>query len=317
MGPRSTKEITTSSKVGGGTTLLLIDVQNDFHDGGSLAVPGASQDAERIADLIRHSLNDPNISPFDRIVATMDSHHKLHIAHPEFWMSGTTTDTEEVVHPDPFTLITSEDIENGKWIPREDLKLPSGGDAINTEFLNVSGNSLSLKEYCINYAKALESKKRFTLCIWPEHCLIGSTGHCVVKDVRDAMNEWSAATGGSVEWVMKGENLLTEMYSAISAEVPISPETSFNTELYESLISSDHLLIAGEALSHCVNYTTRDIIDATSKGQRHKICVLKDCATSVPSFEKEGSDFLKYVETSGATICTSIDAFNRKKRVYG
>ena len=22
------------------------------------------------------------------------------------------------------------------------------------------------------------------LSIWPEHCLIGSTGHCVVKDVR-------------------------------------------------------------------------------------------------------------------------------------
>ena len=62
------------------TTLLLIDVQKDFHPGGSLAIPTASSDAQRTAQFIRQ-----NASSIHRIVATMDSHQKLHIAHPCFW----------------------------------------------------------------------------------------------------------------------------------------------------------------------------------------------------------------------------------------
>ena len=31
-------------------TLLIIDPQNDFHGGGSLQVPGADEDAQRIAE---------------------------------------------------------------------------------------------------------------------------------------------------------------------------------------------------------------------------------------------------------------------------
>ena len=58
------------------TTLLLVDVQNDFHPGGSLAIPTANEDAERISKFIQqHS------TKIDRVVATMDSHLKLHIAH--------------------------------------------------------------------------------------------------------------------------------------------------------------------------------------------------------------------------------------------
>jgi nicotinamidase/pyrazinamidase len=58
------------------TTLLLVDVQNDFHPGGSLAIPTADEDARRIAALItQHG------DKIHRIVATLDSHLKLHIAH--------------------------------------------------------------------------------------------------------------------------------------------------------------------------------------------------------------------------------------------
>ena len=99
------------------TTLLLIDVQNDFHPGGSLAIPTAHEDSHRIAQLIRtHS------HKITRVVATMDSHVKLHIAHAGFWVSGADGKSQ----PDPFTIIESKDIVNGTWKPRSDLKVPGG-----------------------------------------------------------------------------------------------------------------------------------------------------------------------------------------------
>lgn len=54
----------------GGIALLVVDPQMDFHEGGSLAVPGASADAVRIARLIVDHSND-----IDELVVTLDSHH--------------------------------------------------------------------------------------------------------------------------------------------------------------------------------------------------------------------------------------------------
>ena len=107
---------------GNQTVLILVDVQNDFHPGGSLAVANADKDAERIASLIRRSIR-PKSSAIDRIICTMDSHNTLHIAHPGFWCSGEDYARGNIVHPDPFTVITSGDVESKKWIPRPDLKV--------------------------------------------------------------------------------------------------------------------------------------------------------------------------------------------------
>jgi nicotinamidase/pyrazinamidase len=217
------------------TTLLLIDIQNDFHPGGSLAIPSADSDAERTASFIKR-----NALSIDRIVATLDSHHKLHIAHPCFWTDANGD------HPAPFTLISSRDVIDGKWIPRSDLKCPPIdmplmqqdviGDSVNLFKENGDVDTLA---WGIEYTKRLEEKGRFQLCIWPEHCLIGTPGHNVVKCVRDAMDEWSDATGKSVEWIEKGQNLLTEMYSALCAEVPVNAKTSFNTRLLDSVSFSE------------------------------------------------------------------------------
>lgn len=50
--------------------LLIIDPQVDFHPGGSLAVAGADEDSQRIADFI-----DSNIDKIDEIYVTLDTHH--------------------------------------------------------------------------------------------------------------------------------------------------------------------------------------------------------------------------------------------------
>mmetsp|Transcript_242 Transcript_242/g.376 ORF Transcript_242/g.376 Transcript_242/m.376 type:complete len:317 (+) Transcript_242:75-1025(+) len=307
----------------GGTTLLLIDAQNDFHPGGSLAIPDADKDADRISRLIRRGTMTGNRGSkknngINRIVATLDSHHKLHIAHPAFWVSG----QDGVTRPSPFTIISNADVKSGKWKPRENLSLPIGESLVDEDVLertyktstsncyeigsiyDEDGN-LNLLKYCEIYTKLLEEKGKFSLCIWPEHCIIGTVGHCVVPRIMDAMQDWSQESGGNIEWIQKGQNLLTEMYSALSSEVPITPSTSFQKNILENLMTSDRILIAGQALSHCVNYTVRDIVDHIPNDQRHKILLLSDCASSVPSFETASEDILKFLKDSGVHICRS------------
>lgn len=278
-------------------TLLLVDVQKDFHPGGSLAIPTANDDAERIVELIqKHG------SKIDRIVATLDSHHKLHIAHPCFWLDANGN------HPAHFTCISHKDVLDGKWVPRSTLALEN--EALNLfEVPQKEDGTLDLLEYAKEYTKRLEAKGRFQLGIWPEHCLIGTDGHAMVDNVRKALNDWSDATGGSVEFVWKGQNLLTEMYSALEAEVPVSKETSFNQELQDSLLKSDKLLVCGQAMSHCVNYTLRDIVGKWPQERRKDITLLTDCASAVPGFEGAAEQFQQDMKTAGIRLAEAVEAF--------
>lgn len=290
-------------------TLLLVDVQKDFHSGGSLAIPKADEDSNRVAQLIREQG-----SKIDRIVATLDTHQKLHIAHPSFWISG----QEESVHPTPFTIISADDIRNGKWKPNPIVQVKSmvSNKALfdRSFFDDEKDEEFDLQWFCLEYATRLEARGRFQICIWPEHCLIGSAGHGVVDSVLDALNEWSAKTGGSVEWVWKGSNLLTEMYSALEADVPVSKCTTYNHELQNSLIESDLLLVCGQAMSHCVNYTLRDIVkhwttpdDDSNKKSNDQIVLLTDCCSSVPGFESVGDTFQQEMKNAGVRLLTSVD----------
>jgi nicotinamidase/pyrazinamidase len=223
------------------TTLLIIDCQKDFHPGGSLSIPTADVDASRISSLIRSHGNAIN-----RIIATLDSHHVLHIAHPSFWTNSITGE-----RPSPFTIISSADIENGTWMPREDVRsgglgrypFPAFEDEDDNRDATREDDAFDVRRYCIEYARRLENSGKFQLCIWPEHCLIGSNGHGIVDDVLNAMNEWSKNTGGIVEYVHKGQNPWTEMYSVLCAEVPVGGDTGFNRNLLDSVRLRDDALM--------------------------------------------------------------------------
>eukprot|EP00586_Coscinodiscus_wailesii_P016837 CAMPEP_0172505430 /NCGR_PEP_ID=MMETSP1066-20121228/186432_1 /TAXON_ID=671091 /ORGANISM="Coscinodiscus wailesii, Strain CCMP2513" /LENGTH=257 /DNA_ID=CAMNT_0013282033 /DNA_START=55 /DNA_END=825 /DNA_ORIENTATION=+ len=253
------------------TCLVLVDPQNDFHPGGSLAIPTASDDAKRISDFIRANKNR-----IDDITVTLDSHHRLHIAHGKFWID------EQGNHPAPFTMISSEDIEKGKWVPRTNMKI-ADEDEVGTgpmldpkvfprakELYDEKGE-LDLKKYCEMYIKMLEEGNRFKFIIWPEHCRIGTEGHNVVRDIDEAIIEWIDTTGSSVTWILKGHNNLTEMYSAFQAEIPLSKMTSFNQSWFNRLRQFDRILFAGQALSHCVNFTVRDLVSKWPKNEMNKI----------------------------------------------
>jgi nicotinamidase/pyrazinamidase len=55
--------------------LIVVDVQNDFCEGGSLAVRGGADVAHSIGVMLHHwSLQDPKAPPYDVAVATRDHH---------------------------------------------------------------------------------------------------------------------------------------------------------------------------------------------------------------------------------------------------
>jgi nicotinamidase/pyrazinamidase len=55
--------------------LIVVDVQNDFCEGGSLAVTGGAEVAFRIGELLHHwSHRDPKAPAYDVAVATRDHH---------------------------------------------------------------------------------------------------------------------------------------------------------------------------------------------------------------------------------------------------
>jgi nicotinamidase-related amidase len=220
-----------------------------------------------------------------------------------------------VTHPQPFTAIPSQDVIDKKWVPRSDFHILPGTIDERVfgpldKFLKDDGSDeIDLYKYAVEYTTRLEKNGRFQLFIWPEHCLIGSPGHCVVKEVRDALEQWSTTTGGSVEWVLKGQNLLTESYSAIEADVPVNKETSFNDNLHTSLLKSDKLFVAGQASSHCVSYTTKSIVDRWPQDQLSQITLLTDCMSAVPGFEAAAQDFNDQMVKYGVTLKKSIEAF--------
>jgi nicotinamidase-related amidase/cytoskeletal protein CcmA (bactofilin family) len=210
------------------TTFLIIDPQVDFHEGGSLAVEGATADSDRLSSFISKFKDD-----IDNVFISLDSHHRMHIAHGVFW----TNEAGDI--PFPFTEISHASILAGEWFPRD--------------------SSPDILDYVKYYTQELENCGKFKLIIWPEHCLIGSPGHAVVPCLNAALQEWAQGRLDTVSYIMKGTNCLTEMYSALSAEVPIAsdPSTKLDLALLEKLRSADHLFICGQALSHCVNFTIR------------------------------------------------------------
>jgi nicotinamidase/pyrazinamidase len=245
--------------------LLIIDPQEDFCNPatGALYVAGAEADIVRIAALISRT-------ELSGIYVTLDTHHLIDIAHPLWWRDASGNP------PPPFTII--EDVEH--W------------QAANPAH----------QERSAAYVVALKSNACYPLCIWPPHCLIGSAGHGVASELFAALCAWETKTGRSVGYVRKGENPFTEHYSAIAADVPdpADPATLPNQALLTSLSHADEILIGGEAGSHCVASTVRDLVRYGIPAQ--KLTLLTDGFSPVPGFAQLQAAFLGELKAAGAQL---------------
>ena len=67
------------------------------------------------------------------------------------------------------------------------------------------------------------------------------------------------------------------------------------------LNTATKLLFCGDAASHCVNYTMRDLAD-NWKGDMAALTLLSDCTTAVPGFEADADKFLADMTALGCTV---------------
>jgi len=256
--------------------LLIIDMQVDFcHPQGTLHVPGALQDIRRLVEFIYR-----NAGRISSIACSLDSHLPYQIFHPAWW-----TDPEGH-HPAPFTLITQEDIRQGKW------------------------RALLEPEWSTTYVRKLEEDAKKQLTIWPYHVPIGGIGNALDPELWSAVFWHSIARKSQPTWWRKGSVPKTEHYSIVQPEIPV-PQIS-GGESYsflEELEKDDAIIIAGEAASHCVLETLEDLVDefADNPERLDKIFILRDCTSPVQhpdidfaaltekrfaAFEKQGIHFI-------------------------
>lgn len=255
------------------TQLVIIDPQNDFcKKDGTLYVPGAEDDCGRLATFIER-----NKTAIDAMHITLDSHPLFHIAHPSFWVDANGN------APEPYTVITASAFAEGTWKPAKD----------------------ELYRQTEEYLWELEARGHYNLIIWPPHCLTATKGFCVVDSVIEAARVWeSAGAGRNVNFVVKTSNPFTEHYSAVQAEVPDKndPSTRTNFAFIDALKKADKIIIAGEALSHCVANTIRDLIAYIPA---NRMMLLRDCTSSVGGFENVGSAALDEFVAKGLTTVDS------------
>ena len=256
------------------TLLLIVDMQNDFcRPEGALYVKGAEKDVARLAKFIKDQSDR-----IDHIIMTQDNHHVIDISHPGFW------EDNDGNPPAPFTGISSDDVQKGIWRPRYE------------------------KEKAALYIRELEKQGEFAHVIWPEHCIIGSSGAAIVNEIMEPVIAW-ARKGNYFEVVIKGTNPLTEHFGALRANIPIenSLETQLNTVLINKLQHFNTILLAGEARSHCVANTVKQMLEID--GIAGKLVILSDCMSDVTGFETLAIPVFEKAKAEGAAFISSTDGF--------
>jgi nicotinamidase-related amidase len=252
--------------------LLLVDVQNTF------CLPefelfvagrsgrGAIEDSQRIAAfLYRH------LDRITQVVLTLDTHTAAQIFHPLFWVDAAGE------HPAPHTVITLQDVESGRWRVNPELApavAPRAG--------------FDVAAWSRHYARRLAEGGKYPLVVWPYHSMVGGIGHALVSAVEEAVFFHAIARQSPTRVEVKGRNPLTENYSVLRPEVMEdasgTPIDAPNRALVDHLLSFDAVVIAGEAKSHCVEWTVEDLLteirtrDATLA---RKIVLLDDCSSPV------------------------------------
>ena len=226
------------------TCLLAVDCQNTFCTPGfELFVPGAPEDSRRLSEFVYR-----NLGRLTQVVATLDTHRAIQIFHAAFLVGA------DGRHPPPYTIVTVADVEGGVW---------RAADPQHQEHLE-------------RYVRALAQGGKYELTVWPYHAMLGGIGHALVSTLEEAFFFHTIARDAGPRFEVKGDDLLTEHYSALRPEVGGSP----NRALVEHLRSFDAVVVAGQAKSHCVAWTVEDLLRLAPE-MAPRLSLLEDCTSPV------------------------------------
>lgn len=251
--------------------LIGIDIQNTFCiPGFELFVGGRSgygavEDNIRLCEFIYR-----NLANITHIVATLDTHTALMIFHPIFLVDPKGN------HPAPLTQVSYDDLLAGRW-----------------QFNPAVSASLSIdpdygQQHLLHYAQELKQRGKYDLTIWPYHVMLGSLGHALAPAFEEAVFFHTIARQHQDEFTIKGNNPLTEHYSAIGPEVLDGPDgepiAQDNAQFLQTLRDYDLVIIAGQAKSHCVAWTIADLLEDIhlhDHSLAQKVYLLEDCTSPV------------------------------------
>jgi nicotinamidase-related amidase len=254
------------------TVLLLVDLQNTFclpefelYVGGRSG-RGALEDTARVASFLYR-----NLDAVTEVVVTLDTHTAAQIFHPLFWLDA------KGHHPPPHTVITVDDVESGRWRVNPAIA-PAVGPAADFD----------VAEWALHYVRRLADRGKFPLVVWPYHSMVGGIGHALVSSVEEAVFFHAIARQSPTRIEIKGKNPLTENYSVLRPEVGTDASGRAverpNRALLDHLLSFDRILVAGEAKSHCVEWTVEDLLDEAvcrDSALARKVVLLEDCMSPV------------------------------------
>jgi len=251
--------------------LLGVDLQNTFCTPGfELFVGGRSgmgavEDSQRLCQFIYR-----NLGVITQHVVTMDTHHTTQIFHPVFLVN------EKGEHPQPYTRISTADVIEGRWRINPAVARGLGLEPEHGQ------------QHLRHYVETLRKGGKYELTIWPYHAMLGGIGHALVSCVEEAIFFHSVARLSQPSFHIKGDNPLTEHYSAMGPEVLTGPDgkaiASRNENLFRLLLEFDAIIIAGQAKSHCVSWTVNDLLNASLERKPElveKIYLLEDCTSPV------------------------------------
>lgn len=260
--------------------VVLVDYQHDFVDPtGTLYVPGAQEDVARF--LTWFYVSAPRITT---VYASLDTHVPFQIFFSAWWKNPRTGE-----HPQPFTAITVDDVNNGHWVP------------------------VIQPAWSVRYVHLLAQKAKKDLMIWPYHTMEGTLGHMLVAPISEAIAWHSAARGTQPTYVVKGRTIRTEYYGIFGAEVPDpdDPESGLNLTLLDAVMKHDKVYIAGEAKSHCVLETERQLIGRFGNQPEilKRLHFLTDCTSSVKhpdvDFDALAEEELAQMQRQGVQMVSS------------
>src|SRR6187200_3167652 len=199
--------------------VLAVDIQNTF------CIPdfevfvagrsgmGAVDDNRRLCEFLYRNLGE-----ITQVFPSLDTHHAMQVFHA-IWLAD-----EHGNHPDPYTLVSPEDVESGRWRVNEAV-----ADALGLD----PGYAA---RHLAHYTRALAAGGKYNLTIWPYHAMLGGIGHALVSAVEEALFFHSVARYSQPDFQVKGDNPLTEHYSMLGPEVTEGPDGERLGELNSALI---------------------------------------------------------------------------------
>jgi nicotinamidase-related amidase len=251
--------------------LLAVDIQNTFCIPefelfvGGRSGTGAVDDNRRLCEFVYR-----NLGVITQIVPSLDTHRAMQVFHA-VWLVD-----ENGQHPDPYTLVSAEDVESGRW------RLNPGAP----ESLGIDPEYAARQ--LAHYTRRLAEGGKYDLTIWPYHAMLGGIGHALVSAVEEAFFFHGLSRYSQPEFQVKGEHPLTEHYSMLGPEVTEGPDgeelARKNVALVERLLDFDAVIVAGQAKSHCVAWTIDDLLegdDAHVRRLAERTYLLEDCSSPV------------------------------------